>query len=127
MEDQLLSLGVGGLLVVIVLREVFSFLKDRKPDGANDTAAERIEKTLKLAYEIKEMSSDLWEVHNVRDQDGVPVWYIRRGLEESIEKLAEAITVMSQNSGAQTIALEQIARENQATLEEIKALRTHGS
>lgn len=39
--------------------------------------------------------NDLWVWHNKEDDDGVKVWYVRRSLENAIEKLAEAIDTQS--------------------------------
>ena len=40
----------------------------------------------------REKIKDLHEWHNRTDADGVPVWYVRQGLERNIESLTKAIT-----------------------------------
>lgn len=34
---------------------------------------------------------DLWEWHSVKDNDGIPIWYVRRSFEETIVKLKQSI------------------------------------
>lgn len=40
---------------------------------------------------IVKQTNELHEWHNVKDEDGVPVWYVRRSLEKAIEKLSTTI------------------------------------
>ena len=40
---------------------------------------------------IKDKVDDLYEWHNKTDADGVPLWYVRRSLEQSIKDLGEKI------------------------------------
>lgn len=75
MHETLTQLGVGGIFAVLVLRQVFDFVGKRK-NGACDLH--------KLSREV----ADLHKWHDQRDQDGVPVWYVRRSLEDAINKLA---------------------------------------
>lgn len=45
----------------------------------------------------------LYKWHAKEDDDGVKVWYNRRGLEDAIEKMAEAIEHLSNNVSQQTL------------------------
>lgn len=45
----------------------------------------------------------LYKWHDKDDDDGVKVWYNRRGLEDAIEKMAEAIEHLSNNVAQQTL------------------------
>jgi len=83
MESVITQLGVGGIFVVLVLREVFSFLKT-KP-GPRDECR-------KCARQVQE----LYNMHNQKDGDGVYVWYVRRSLEDAIIKLTESIDQQTQ-------------------------------
>ncbi len=40
---------------------------------------------------VKEKVDDLHDWHDKRDADGVPLWYVRRSLEDSIKDLGEKI------------------------------------
>jgi hypothetical protein len=85
MEDQLLQIGAGGLFALLVLREVFGFLKERARTQCNVTLDT-------MAKEVHEMH----EWHAVTDEDGVKIWYLRRSLENAIEKLTNNLDVQTQ-------------------------------
>lgn len=92
-ESKLLEIGVGGIFAIMVIKEVFGFVRHivqamqhRKNGGENLRAFEDLtEKRIR----------DLHDWHNVRDQDGVPRWFVRQDaydkLEEAIEKLARSV------------------------------------
>ena len=42
--------------------------------------------------EMKSQVKTLYDLHNKTDQDGVPVWYVRRSLEEAIRDLSTNIS-----------------------------------
>ena len=67
------SLGVGGIIVIFMIREVISFLKS-KSNG-----------------EWKQEIHDLHVWHNKDDDEGVKVWYVRKSLETAITKLADSV------------------------------------
>ena len=77
---SLTELGIGGILALLILKEVFNFLKTRKLNGESGKIAK-----------IFELTKDIFDMHNQKDNDGVYVWYVRRSLEEAIIKLAENI------------------------------------
>ena len=85
MEDQLLQVGAGGMFALFVLREVFSFLKERMR-AQNNTLIDI------MAREVHE----LHEWHAVTDEDGVKIWYLRRSLENAIEKLTNNLDLQTQ-------------------------------
>jgi peptidoglycan hydrolase CwlO-like protein len=41
--------------------------------------------------DVEKKIQDLWDWHNVKDSEGVPRWYVRKSLEESINKLEASI------------------------------------
>lgn len=85
MEDQLLQVGAGGMFALFVLREVFSFLKERMRTQNNSQLD-------LIAREVHE----LHEWHAVTDEDGVKIWYLRRSLENAIEKLTHNLDMQTQ-------------------------------
>lgn len=89
------DLGVAAIVVLLVLREVFSFLKSRKngDDGDAVWRASLGRTTEKMAGEIHQLY--VW--HDVKDSDGLPVWYVKSSLEAAIAALAD-------NIAAQTVA-----------------------
>lgn len=74
MPDDLRGLGVGAIVALLILKEVFAFLKGRGQNGA-----------------WKRQIADLWDWHNRTDSEGVKIWYVRQGLENAIVKLADNI------------------------------------
>ena len=44
---------------------------------------------------ISDMQKDLWEWHNIHDEDGVKRWYRPRGLTDSIKELSVNITIQT--------------------------------
>jgi len=123
-DSAILQLGVGGIFAVLVIQMVLNFIKPMMPNifgvNAQDEATKEITKIL---YEIRHLTKELHTWHDRRDEDGVPVWYIRRSLEDSIEKLAEAVTALSLNASAQTHALEQIVTQSAQTHAAVERLR----
>ena len=85
MDDQFLQVGAGGLFALLVLREVFGFLKEKVRAQSNlviDNMAKQIQ--------------ELHEWHAVTDEDGVKIWYLRRSLENAIEKLTSNLDIQTQ-------------------------------
>ena len=66
----------------MVLREVFAFLRGRSPARNGNLQAKQI--------------ADLWEWHNRSDEEGVKVWYVRKSLERSINRLADNVQEQTQ-------------------------------
>lgn len=85
MDDQLLQVGAGGMFALFVLREVFSFLKERMRTQSNTV----LDLMAKQIHELHE-----W--HAVTDEDGVKIWYLRRSLENAIDKLTNNLDVQTQ-------------------------------
>lgn len=92
------TIGVPAAVTVIILREVFSFLKEKKKNG-NGVGAWRAQ-----IDEMHEQVKKLHELHDVYDEDHVPVWHVRRSMERTLEKMIE-------NSVMQTALLKEILRE----------------
>lgn len=69
-------------MALLVLREVFAFLRSRSPDRNGNLLARQV--------------ADLWEWHNRSDEEGVKVWYVRKSLERSIHRLASNVEQQTQ-------------------------------
>ena len=92
-EGKILELGVGLIAALMVIREVLNFL-DKKRGGSDDGDAvmsEHVSDVKGSVTAIKDKVDDLYEWHNKTDADGVPLWYVRRSLEQSIKDLGEKI------------------------------------
>lgn len=92
-EGKILELGVGLIAAIMVIREVLNFLdKKRGGEGEHDPLiGEHVSDVKGSVTAIKDKVDDLYEWHNKTDADGVPLWYVRRSLEESIKALGEKI------------------------------------
>ena len=103
MIEYATQIGVGGVFVLLTLQMVFNFLKPKKSTVVK--FPESIEKSFssvsKKIHEMHEMKQDinksirqtdeLYRWHNVTDQNGTPVWYVKQDLGKSVDKLADAI------------------------------------
>jgi len=108
--EYMTNVGVVGILVLMILDRVFAFVRTRSPDRHD-----RLERIGVLVAQAKDHDdavaskiTDLWDWHNLRDEDGVPVWYVRKSLEEAIRMQAESMSKLAENIGEQTRALERL-------------------
>lgn len=77
------DLGVGGILIVLVLREVFGFVS-RRHNGRRDSRDHEWRK-------VYDWTRELHEMHSVKDSDGIPIWYVRKSLTDSLDRIARKI------------------------------------
>lgn len=80
MEQKILEVGVGGIVALLMVREVLTFVQKRKNGYANNGLG-------RVADEVHWLK----EIHDQRDADGVPVWYVRRSLEDAIRGLSDNV------------------------------------
>lgn len=73
MELTAETIAVFTLLVLFAVDKTMGFLKSRGVD------------LVKMAQQIDRLD----ELHAKTDEDGIPVWYVRRSLEKAIENLNE--------------------------------------
>jgi len=91
--------AMGGIIVVALgLIEVLKVMINRFVPGGNNKQNGNLTKIENTVYSTSDMikkiskeSEKLSELHNVRDEDGVPVWYVRRSMDESLKQLGSAI------------------------------------
>jgi len=84
MDMSLLAqLGPVAFVLLYIGKDVVAWLKDRKavPDQYDKDVAE-----------LKEQVGKLVEMHDVKDEDGVYVWYIRKSLTKVLEAISENLT-----------------------------------
>ena len=96
-------MGIGGLLVIIIVKELLDRLaKKKSEDGVSSSSdkIKQIDRTLQKMDErvqrTEHLVDDLHKWHDVADADGVRIWYNRRSLEEAIKSLAENVGVQTQ-------------------------------
>ena len=101
---EITEVSLGGAVALLILREVFGFLLKRKSDASS--IAKEVNDTI-----IVQKLTDLWNWHNVRDASGVPVWYFRSSLDDTMDKLSESITNQTLALQKITFTLERLDRE----------------
>ena len=101
---EITEVSLGGAVALLILREVFGFLLKRKSDTS------LIAKETSDALVVQKVT-DLWNWHNVRDASGVPVWYFRSSLDDTMDKLSDSITNQTLALQKITFTLERLDRE----------------
>lgn len=99
--DPLLQIGMGGVLAILLIREVIAFIKwliDRKDPngGSKDFRPMACQECRTWLMRTHELTEQLYTMHNQKDADGVYVWYVKHSLTEAINKIADAITLQTQ-------------------------------
>lgn len=95
MEVNAQTIAVFTLLVLFAVDKAMGFLKSRGID------------LLKMARQIDKLD----EMHAKTDEDGVPVWYVRRSLEKAVVDLNEAIRHQTELLRLLTQELKEIRRD----------------
>lgn len=83
MAGDLEQLTLGGVVAVLIIREVLDFVRNRNS------------KTKKNDGEMHQQLRDLWSWHDVRDEDGVPIWYVKRSLETAVSELVTEMKTLN--------------------------------
>mgnify|MGYP003652206844 CR=1 FL=1 len=100
------GLSATGILVVMVLKVVFDYVKSRdeasaraERAGNGDDCARDIEEQLKLLRETQARTAlnceKMAEVLSAKDSEGLPLVYTPRSLGKSIESLSQSISKLS--------------------------------
>jgi len=76
METTTIIFGIFGLLGGLMVKIVYDWLKS----GKNGILSKNVE-------EIKQTVSNSWALQNVRNEDGVPVWYLPKQLKETMKEV----------------------------------------
>lgn len=87
MDDEFFQLMTGGALTILILQQVFNFLKQRK-NGNNLGYITLIKET---SRHTNSLAVKMFDMMNVKDEDGVPVWYVRKSLEKTLSKVESGI------------------------------------
>jgi len=94
MSGDLSQVAMGGVVALLVIKEVFAFIKTRSD------------------VDDKKLLKDLWDWHNVSDPEtGAKIWYRQAGVETSMDKLADALAHMDQSMTLICSELKQTRRE----------------
>ena len=101
---EITEISLGGAVALLILREVFGFLLNRRNSSA---LLAREAATTAMLQKI----TDLWNWHNVRGADNVPVWYFRSSLDDAMDKLSESIDNQTMALQKVTFILDRLDRE----------------
>lgn len=117
MDGLLTQTGVAGILIVLVLREVFAFVRTRnaEPEPTRVTLLARIEFLTTTLEGMRRQLNELHAWHDQRDADGVPVWYVRTSLELAITGQTAAMKTLADNIAAQSRLLERLVEKIDAS------------
>ena len=109
MDSQALEIITGITVVAAVsylLKLIFEFIISIKSSARPSSrlgktlSSDDYEKLMAVIAEVENLDlknleaqqRDLWIWHNEKDDDGVPRWYVRKSLEESIRRQNELLT-----------------------------------
>lgn len=112
MPDILLQLGVGGIFAILVLREVFGYLQRKEAKNGRTGSREWVWKLEKL-----------YDWHNALDDEGVPIWYVRKSLEEGIKTLTASIDTLHTAIREQNSLLDRMIERIESLHGDIRELR----
>lgn len=111
-----LEVSAGGIFSLLIIREVLNFVQNRKNGKQfGNSLYTQHDKWTNMFREVHE----LYEMHNVKDPDGVPVWYVRRSLETAIVKLTEVIEKVGTN-------MDRLSEDTTAMRDEMREIHRRG-
>jgi hypothetical protein len=95
-SPDMTELGIGAVVALMILREVFSFLNNRK--SVSSDSKSQIENSMRLKEVLEDSEKCrkdiewLRAVHDHRDEDGVYSWYIQPSLKREIHHLTTTVS-----------------------------------
>tara|TARA_Y100000310_G_scaffold334658_1_gene414908 strand:- start:1217 stop:1615 length:399 start_codon:yes stop_codon:yes gene_type:complete len=126
LADAITTYGGGGALAVLLVERAIHFLRGGVGKGLAAMKAQTAsldELTRQLngttsnveAIRVQQQSmqhdlSDLHEQHAVTDADGVPVWYVRRSMEDALDTVTTNLQQVSHVLERLVDRVEQISR-----------------
>lgn len=118
------DLTSGALLVILLVfaaREFFGWVSKKNLQQSEERAkmlensiqaiAERTEKTEIKVDSVLQLTRTMYDWHDISDEDGVKVWYVRRSLEEALQENVRAINILAKNSETQTRLLQELIEQ----------------
>ncbi|HUW47260.1 MAG TPA: hypothetical protein VMW36_00765 [Patescibacteria group bacterium] len=114
--DQVTLGAVVLLFVAAALKSLFDWIKQKNLQNTEERLSV-IEKTV-IHIDTKVVELHKW--HDIQDSDGVPIWYVRKSLEEIIRQNGEAVQALSQQSFIQTQVLQELVKGQSEMLSEMR-------
>jgi len=87
--DYLLELGIGGIFALFLVREFLAYTaKNKKKDcSTEDERFRQLEKKIERLYEM----------HQVFDENGAPIWYRKKLTEIRVDKTYHVLNNLQQS------------------------------
>jgi hypothetical protein len=85
-SEWMATIGVPAAVVIIILREVFGFVKVQKNGKDKELLTRECRTNLK---EVINLTKELHAMHAVYDEDHVPVWHNRKSMIRDLSKMRE--------------------------------------
>ena len=121
MDNEFTSGALLVTLLVFAAREFFGWISKRSLQQSDERAkmlevsVQNIaEKTGKMEIKVDSMlhlTRTMYDWHDISDEDGVKIWYVRRSLEEALQENVRAINILAKNSETQTKLLEELIHQ----------------
>lgn len=139
-ESKILELGVGLIAALLIIREVLGFvgkLTGPKGNGSNGGHGTNGNGSAVMGghvadirggvFDIKDKVDDLYNWHNQRDANGIPLWYLQPSLEQSIKKLTaqidRSVEVQAKNDEILTRILDHVVIKQHSIQEVLDEIR----
>ena len=84
MDDLLLKSGPIGIILILLIREVFQFIKSMKKE-------DEFKITQEMWNDLENKIQSLYDWHNVKNDDGAPIWYIKTSVYTKFESIENFI------------------------------------
>lgn len=119
-QNDYVQYGILGFIIIILLKEIIPAILNMKSKQGNESSASKCKFSsepcgLILAdgeqADIKNWLKDLYEAHNVKDGDGVPVWYVKRSFMESVEEIAKHTKELAEQNKHNTEVIKKIQED----------------
>ena len=108
------GLVVSGAAVLVIVLQAVSTMNSRRQDALTAEALKEMDERLDIMQralvQIKDTCDRTYEMHNHRDTDGVPLWFVPRSWAGTQSKIVD---ICQQISNTQVLLVQAIERMEQ--------------
>jgi len=97
MPQEVFNYGLGGIIAIYVIKELFVFIKSLVNGKSTPTCTtencllvKKADNLLVRMEDVQDMCKRLDDLHSTYDEDGSPKWFIKKQLGEDAHTAAEA-------------------------------------
>lgn len=98
--------------ICLIVTTIVTYLLHKKKDLKNGGALSSEKSLKKAVYDMQRDLTDLLEMHNVKDENGVPVWYVGSDLRNIAKTLSRTLESMAQTQKGILDTLQKIEHNN---------------